>query len=228
MQVVLNEENKNRLAELIAHRQATLTGAGSSAPAGPLAVAQDSPSPPDKNKGVVAINSKDEDTEEGLVFKRPRVGVATTSLSATDDRPLSLALEGSGESAPGGDQVPTAPELPAILQHALKCYQEKEAAKALDGDLLSDCMGQSLREFLVNSLAFVSQAKARMKGELALQAQIFANHETALTQELSSLRQSKKETKKLLFDKGQETLQLEAKILPLHNSPRASKSIIHL
>jgi len=48
------------------------------------------------------------------------------------------------------------------------------------GDLLRDRMGQSLGEFLVNSLTFVSQAKARMKGELALQAYIFANHETVL------------------------------------------------
>jgi len=37
---------------------------------------------------VVAINSEDEDTDEGLVFKRPRVGVAATSLSATDGHPL--------------------------------------------------------------------------------------------------------------------------------------------
>jgi len=45
-----------------------------------------------------------------------------------------------------------------------------------------------------------------MKEELARQAQIFANRETTLNQELSSLRQSEKETKKLLFDKGQDTL----------------------
>ena len=82
---------------------------------------------------------------------------------------------------------------------------------------MRDRMGQSLGEFLVNYLAFVSQAEARMKGELALQAQSFANRETTLNQELSSLRQSEKETKKLLFDKGQEALQLEAKILPLRN-----------
>jgi len=159
------------------------------------------------------------------------VGVATISLSVTDGHPLSfrdhppnsssprglLALEGGGESSPGGDQVPPTPELPAILQHALKCFQEKEAAKALGGDLLRDRMGQSLGEFLVNSLAFVSQAEARMNGELALQAQIFANRETTLNQELSSLRQSEKETKKLFFDKGQDALQLEAKILPLRN-----------
>jgi len=57
--MVLNEEKRNRLAELIARCQATLTGAGGSAPAGPLTVAQDSPSPAlgDKNKGVVAIDS---------------------------------------------------------------------------------------------------------------------------------------------------------------------------
>jgi len=56
-----------------------------------------------------------------------------------------------------------------------------------------------------------------MKEELARHAQTFANRETTLTQELSSLCQSEKHTKKLLFDKGQETLQLEAKILPLCN-----------
>jgi len=78
-------------------------------------------------------------------------------------------------------------------------------------------MGQSLREFLINSLAFMSQAETRMKEELSRQAQTFTNWETALTQELSCLRQSEKETKKRLFDKGQENLQLEEKILPLHN-----------
>jgi len=128
-----------------------------------------------------------------------------------------LALEGGGESTPRGDQVPHAPELPAILQQALKCFQEKEAAEALGGDLLRDRMGQSLGEFLDNSLAFLSQAEARMKEEIAHQDHIFANRETTLNQELSSLRQSEKETKKLLFDKGQETLQLDAKILPLRN-----------
>jgi len=45
--MVLNEEKRNRLVELIARCQATLTGAGGSTPAGPLAVAQDSPSPAD-------------------------------------------------------------------------------------------------------------------------------------------------------------------------------------
>jgi len=55
------------------------------------------------------------------------------------------------------------------------------------------------------------------EGELALQAQIFANRETTLSQELASLRQSEKETKKLLFNKSKEALQPEAKILNLRN-----------
>jgi len=132
--MVLNEEKRNRLAELIARCQAALTGAGGSAPTGPppiAALAQDSPGPApgDKLKRVVAIDFEDKDTDKGLVFKRPSVGVTTTSLSATDGHPPSfrdnppsassprglLALEGSGESTPGGNQVPLAPELPAIL-----------------------------------------------------------------------------------------------------------------
>jgi len=224
--MVFNEEKRNKLAELIVCRQVALTGAGGSAPTSPLPIvapSQDSLGPAlgDKRKGVVrAIESEDENTDTGLVFKRPRVGVTTTSLSATDghahsfrDNPPSassprglLTLEGGGESAPGRDQVPPAPELPAILQHALRCFKEKEAVAALGGDLMKDHMGQSLGEFLVNSLTFVSQAEARMKGEVALQAQTFANRETTLNQELNNLRQLEKETKKLLFDKGQEAL----------------------
>ena len=38
--------------------------------------------------------------------------------------------------------------------------------------------------------------ETRMKEELALQTRVFATHETALTQELSSLRQSEKDAKK--------------------------------
>ena len=183
--MVLNEEKRNRLAELIAPCLAALTGAGGSVPTGPPPVvvsAQDSPgpAPDDKQKEVVAIDWEGEDTDEGLVFKRPWVGVAVTSLSTTDGHAPSfrnnppsassprglLALEGGGESTPRGDQVPPAPELPAILQQALKCFQDKEAVKALGGDLLRDHMGHW--EFLVNSSAFVSQVDARMKWELAL------------------------------------------------------------
>jgi len=52
-----------------------------------------------------------------------------------------LALEGNGENTPGGDQVPPAPELPTVIQHDLKCFQEREAAKALGRDTVKDRMG---------------------------------------------------------------------------------------
>jgi len=57
--------------------------------------------------------------------------------------------------------------------------------------------------------------EGRKQDELAQHARAFATREIALTQELSCLRQSKKDTKRQLFDKSQEAIQLEAKILPL-------------
>lgn len=61
-----------------------------------------------------------------------------------------------------------APELPVVLQHALTSFQENGAADALDGNMIRECMGHGLEEFLVNLSAFVSQAEVRMKEELAL------------------------------------------------------------
>jgi len=118
--MMLNEEKRNRLAELLSHHQTAPTSAGGSASAGPPLAATFAqgplgPAPGDKQKGVVvAIDLEDEDTDDGLVFKRPRVDVAVTSLSTTDghapsfrDNPPSassprelLALEGGGESSP--------------------------------------------------------------------------------------------------------------------------------
>jgi len=101
----------------------------------------------------------------------------TTSRSATSSRPASfrdlppsassprglLALEGGGESAPGNDQTPPAPELPAVLQHALKSFQEKGATKYLDEDVIREHMRRGLGEFLVHSNALTSKAEARIK-----------------------------------------------------------------
>jgi len=134
------------------------------------------------------------------------------ALSASSPREL-LALEGGRESAPRNDQTSPAPELPAVLQYALKSFQERGATEALDEDALREHMGHGLGEFLVNSSALAGEVEARMREELALmeakmkeelaqQARVFAIGETALTQKLSSLPQSKKDTKRQLFDKG--------------------------
>jgi len=58
-------------------------------------------------------------------------------------------------------------------------------------------------------------AEERKKDELAQLARAFVTRETAMTQELSNLRQSEKDAKKRLFDKGQEYIELELKVLPL-------------
>ena len=56
---------------------------------------------------------------------------------------------------------------------------------------------------------------AKLEEELSTKTKIFANRETAMYLELASLRQSEEDAKKALHDKGQEMVQLEAKILPL-------------
>jgi len=58
-------------------------------------------------------------------------------------------------------------------------------------------------------------AEERKKDELAQLARAFATRETALEQELSSLHQSEMDVKKRLFDKGQEYIDLESRVLPL-------------
>jgi len=159
--MVLNEEKRARLADALARRLGAMSDAGASVPSAPivavpLAIVQDlpAPAPLEKNKGVVEINSEDEDSREGVIFKRRRVVAVTTSHSATSNRPSSfwdqppnafstrrlLALEGGGESAPAIDQTPPAPELPSVLQHALKIFQEKRAAEDLDEEVIRERM----------------------------------------------------------------------------------------
>ena len=58
-------------------------------------------------------------------------------------------------------------------------------------------------------------AEEKKNEELAQLVLIFTNRETTLDQELSNPRQSEKETKKRLFDKGQEYTDLESRVLPL-------------
>jgi len=58
-------------------------------------------------------------------------------------------------------------------------------------------------------------AEEKKKEELAQLARIFTTRETALEQELSSLRQFEKDVKKRLFDKGQEYTDLESRVMPL-------------
>ena len=57
----------------------------------------------------------------------------------------------------------------------------------------------------------------KLREESTLQAKKSSQRETTLHQELENLRRTEKETKKLLFEKSQEALQAQSKILPLRN-----------
>ena len=124
----------------------------------------------------------------------------------------------------------SAPKLPLVLQQILKGYQ-----KGTMGSFNEKDAQESLRawppshgEFFAQADAFSHEAESKAKEQLALaeelalvkeqlaqQAQVFFHRETALNQELSTLRQAELETNKKLFDKSQEYTTLLAKIVPL-------------
>jgi len=162
---------------------------------------------------VVNIASDDkEDTLDNPVFKRRRTAVAASSHSTSASRPASFrehppsasspqslfAHEGGGENAP--EPVPTpAPELPLVLQQILKGYQ-KEAMGGSNEKVARESLAFNLSEFFAQVDAFSREAESKTKKQLALtgkldlvkeqlaqQAQVFFNHETALNQELSAL-----------------------------------------
>jgi len=101
---------------------------------------------------------------------------------------------------------------------------DAKVVESLGGNLLQDRAAQGLEDFLIVfnlALSKVQDAQdsraetAKLREELALQAKAFSNRETAMYQELASLRQFEKEVKRLIFEKSQEALQLESKIFPL-------------
>jgi len=122
---------------------------------------------------VVATSIEDEDTDLGLAFKRQRVDdVEAPSHSVTDGRapsfrdnppsasfPCDLIVhEGGGESTPEDHQTPFAIELPAILQQALRRFQDREVVESLGGNLRQDRVAQSLGDFLITSSLALSKA----------------------------------------------------------------------
>ena len=143
-----NKDKRKKLGELLAKRRAVTAGVGTSTPRSPPNSATSAPNttkpaPVDGQKGVVAVvvNSEDEATCTGLVFKRPRVGEAATPshsasgglIPAFRDNPPSVSSphdlvvhEGGEETAPEDYPMPPTPELSVLLQQALKRFQDKE------------------------------------------------------------------------------------------------------
>jgi len=77
-------------------------------------------------------------------------------------------------------------KLPAFLQQALKCFQNKEVVESFGEDPLQDHAAQSLWEFLIVSSLSMSKARdlqaelAKLREKSALQAKTFSKREIAL------------------------------------------------
>jgi len=183
--IMLNEEKRAKLVDALARRQGASRAADGSAVAPsptsstpivvvPLVVAQASLAPPplEEDKGVVEIES-DEGSAEGPVFKRRRPMIATTSRSSTAGHPAPLrdqppsassapgllALEGGGESAPA---TPSAPELPSVLQHALKGFQTGLPEDS-DEATARERLDLNFGALLAQSDALISRTEVRVK-----------------------------------------------------------------
>jgi len=118
----------------------------------PLATVRTSPlpTPLSKNKGVVIVPSdEDEDSAEDPVFKRRRTTTVAVSHSSSEknaeslrDHPPSastppnyLALEEGAETTPEPTPTP-APELPWVVQHVLRGYQQETLGSSVDEALM--------------------------------------------------------------------------------------------
>jgi len=239
----LSKDKKKKLADLLAKQRAVATGTSLSIPLAPLTSAAPASQPTNpaptvvELRGVLVVESDDEDTCTGLVFKRPRVGasvVPSASVSAgtptfidhppSASSPLPTAtLEGGGESVTKSQESDSPPPLPLLLRQALSRFRSYEA-EGLDDNLLYERVAEVLGDLLFASnraLAKTQASKdleakmAKLEEDFAARTTVFANRETALYLELASLRQTEKDAKKALQDKSLEAVELEAKILPL-------------
>jgi len=224
-----NKYKKKKLADLLAKRRAADAGVGTSMPIAPSTSTTSAPHPNeptlivDRQKGVVAVETNDEDTCTSLVFKRQRVNEAMApSASAfggtptfmdhppSASSPLQLVVhEGGVESAPEGQEMPSTFELLTLIHRIFNLFQDKEVVESLSGNLSQNRVVDDLGDFLISSNLSLSRAQeaedlkvrmAKLEEELSTKTKTFANRETAMYVELASIRQSEKDAKKALHD----------------------------
>jgi len=163
----------------------------------PLATfrASPSPTPLEKNKGVVLIPyDEDEDSMDGPVFKRMRTTAVATSHSSSDRRlaslrdnppsasspPRPLTLEEGAETVHEHSPTP-ASEHPRVIQHILRGVQLK-ALGNLDDRALPENMALSLGEFLARASFSSYQVEARAKERQVLTSELAQAKEQMVAQ----------------------------------------------
>jgi len=137
----LSEDKKRKLAGLLAKQRAIATGTSLSIPLAPSTSTAPTSQPinsalaASELRGVLAVESDDEDTCTDLVYKRPRVSVSTmpsTSVSAgastfvdhppSASFPLPAALEGGKGSATRIQGTDSPIPLPPLFRQALRHF----------------------------------------------------------------------------------------------------------
>jgi len=208
--MVLNAKKRRQLAEIALKRKAAPGPSTADAPIHPV---------DQRQKGVAeATATEDEDTCLGLVFTRKRkVDVAVPTNLASDNRapsfrenppsassPHDIVVHESGrESASGGDHGTPPVDLPAFLQWALQSFQDRERIESMDEDPLQKHATKCPGDFVASSLNLTKMQELKeAASQHALQIKEFKRRETVLYLEVSDLRQTDKETKKLLFEKS--------------------------
>jgi len=153
----------------------------------------------------VVIES-DEDSSEGPICKKPKPTPVMVSHSSSSDRSVSPRgrttdvsllpdLGGTGAS------TPPVPELPLVLQHAIKGFQQRVPAD-LDEATARERLGFNFGALLAEFIVLLSRAESR---DSSL-ARSFAAREATLREEVVHLS-------KLLHAKRQEVTILEARVL---------------
>jgi len=215
--MAFNNDKKKKLADLLAKRRAAAAGEGSSTPIAPStsttsALQPINPAPAAiELGGVVVVESDDEDTCTGLVFKRPRAGeTATPSASVSGGTPAFIdhppstssplqvvAIEDGGENVPEGRETPSTSQLPLLLQRLFDHFQDKEVVESLSGNFTQDRVFDGPGDFLVTSNLAVNRAQeaedlkarmAKLEEEMSTQAKTFANHETPMYVEKDAMK----------------------------------------
>jgi len=129
---------------------------------------------------VVIPSDEDEDSIVGPVFKRRRTTAVATSHSSSDRRlaslrdnppsasspPQYLALEEGAETVLEPTPTP-APELPRVIQHILRGYQQETLGNFAD-EALPESKALSLGGFLARTSSSFHQAEVKAKEHQAL------------------------------------------------------------
>jgi len=159
-------------------------------------------------RGKAVVIELDEDSAEGPVYKKPKPTLVMVSHSSSSGHFASPRGHLTGVSLlPGlsgtGASTSSAPELPLVLQHVIKGFQQGVTVD-LDEVAAREKLGFDFRALLAQFNVLLSRAESRDSSK----ARLFGAREATLREELVHFS-------KLLHANRQEVTTLEARVLSL-------------